>query len=53
MINDPEHNTLVLLWYSQGISMGCPGFENWTYDIEKVKTGGIGVVHKNIGRDNK
>lgn len=41
-----------LLQDKLGESMACPGFEDWTYTIDKVKSGSIGVVHKNVGRDD-
>lgn len=32
-----------------GDTVYTPGYENWTYTIEKVTGGGIGVVHKRDG----
>ena len=35
-----------LLQDDLNLSLQVEGFENWTYSIEKVEGGGIGVVHK-------
>lgn len=40
-----------LLQESVDDSMAEEGFDDWSYEIEKVRGGGIAVVHKNIGRD--